>query len=65
MDDGSLHRSWQQPGTPCYGADLPADKLRQNLARLGTERTEAQHQQFLASHAAQEMQMAAQGIKPQ
>lgn len=64
VDDGSLHTSWrQQPGTPCYGADMPAAELRQNLASLGTERTEAQHAQFLANHAQQEKQMAAQGIK--
>ncbi|RZK54447.1 MAG: NADP oxidoreductase, partial [Hymenobacter sp.] len=25
VDDGTLHKSWrQQPGTPCYGADMPA-----------------------------------------
>ena len=64
VDDGSLPESWrQQPGTPAYGADLPADKLREQLASLGTERTEAQHKQFLANHAEQEKQMAAQGIK--
>ena len=64
VDDGTLHESWrQQPGTPCYGADMPAAALRENLASLGTERTEAQHAQFLANHAEQEKQMAAQGIK--
>ncbi|RYY10456.1 MAG: NADP oxidoreductase, partial [Cytophagaceae bacterium] len=64
VDDGTLPESWrQQPGTPCYGADFSAAKLRENLASLGTERTEAQHQQFLANHAEQEKQMAAQGIK--
>ena len=64
VDDGSLHESWrQQPGTPCYGADMPAAELRQNLASLGTERTEAQHEEFKAKHAEQEKQMAAQGIQ--
>jgi len=64
VDDGSLHESWrQQPGTPAYCTDFSAPKLRENQASLGTERTEAQHQQFLANHAAQEKQMAAQGIK--
>jgi predicted dinucleotide-binding enzyme len=64
VDDGSLHESWrQQPGTPCYGADLPAAELQKQLASLGTERTEAQHKQFLANHAEQEKQMEAQGVK--
>jgi hypothetical protein len=64
VDDGSLHESWrQQPGTPCYGADLPADKLREHFATLGTHRTEAQHREFLSNHAKQEREMAAQGIK--
>ena len=64
VDDGSLHESWrQQPGTPSYGADLPSDKLREHLASLGTERTEAQHAEYLANHAKQEQEMAAQGIK--
>ena len=65
VDDGSLHESWrQQPGTPCYGADLPADKLRALLASLGTHRTEAQHREYLSNHAKQEQAMAAaQGIK--
>jgi predicted dinucleotide-binding enzyme len=64
VDDGTLHDSWrQQPGTPSYGADMPADQLREHLASLGTERTEAQHAEFLANHAKQEEQMAAQGIK--
>ena len=64
VDDGSLHESWrQQPGTPSYGADWPAAKLREHLRSLGTERTEAQHAQFMANHAEQEKQMAAQGIK--
>jgi predicted dinucleotide-binding enzyme len=64
VDDGTLHESWrQQPGTPSYGADMPADKLQQHLASLGTERTPEQHAQFLANHAEQEKQMQAQGIK--
>ncbi len=64
VDDGSLHESWrQQPGTPSYGADWPAPKLREHLRSLGAERTEAQHAQYLANHAEQEKQMAAQGIK--
>lgn len=64
VDDGSLHESWrQQPGTPSYGADWPENKLREHLRSLGHERTEAQHAQFLANHAEQEKQMAAQGIK--
>ncbi|RYY13470.1 MAG: NADP oxidoreductase [Cytophagaceae bacterium] len=61
VDDGSLHESWrQQPGTPCYGADLPAAELRQQLASLGTVRTPEQHAQFLANHAAQEREMMKQ-----
>ena len=62
VDDGSLHESWrQQPGTPSYGADLPADKLREHLTSLGTKRTEAQHAEYMANHAKQEQAMAAQG----
>jgi predicted dinucleotide-binding enzyme len=61
VDDGSLHESWrQQPGTPSYGADLPADKLREHFATLGTHRTEAQHAEYLSNHAKQERAMAAQ-----
>ena len=65
VNDGSLHESWrQQPGTPSYGADLPADKLREHLASLGAHRTEAQHADYLSRHADQERAMAAaQGIK--
>ena len=64
VDDGSLHESWrQQPGTPSYGADLSAAELQKQLASMGTKRTAAQHAQFLANHAEQEKQMAAQGIK--
>ena len=52
VDDGSLHESWrQQPGTPSYGADLPADKLREHFVALGTHRTEAQHAEYLSNHA--------------
>ena len=64
VDDGSLHESWrQQPGTPCYGADLTADKLRDHLATLGSRRTEAQHVEYLSNHAKQERAMATQGLK--
>ena len=64
VDDGSLHESWrQQPGTPSYGADFPADKLREHFAALGTHRTQAQHLEYLSNHAKQERDMAAQGIK--
>jgi predicted dinucleotide-binding enzyme len=64
VDNGSLHESWrQQPGTPCYAADMSADELRKQLDSMGTERTEQQHAQFLANHAEQEKQMEAQGIK--
>ncbi|PRY39925.1 hypothetical protein CLV58_10718 [Spirosoma oryzae] len=66
VDNGSLHESWrQQPGTPTYGADLPAGELAQQLESLGTTRTEQQHAQFLANHAALEKQMQAQGVKLQ
>jgi len=62
VDDGSLHESWrQQPGTPCYGADLSADKLRALLQQLGPQRTEAQHAEYLANHAKLERDMAAKG----
>jgi len=62
VDDGTLHQSWrQQPGTPCYGADLPADKLRALFNQLGTQRTEAQHAEYLANHAKLEREMAAKG----
>ncbi len=64
VDDGNLHESWrQQPGTPSYGADMSADKLRENFASLGPRRTEAQHAEYLANHAKQEQAMAAQGAK--
>ena len=64
VDDGTLHESWrQQPGTPSYGADMPAGKLREHLANLGTERTEAQRAKFAANHAAQEQEMKNQGAQ--
>jgi predicted dinucleotide-binding enzyme len=64
VDVGSLHESWrQQPGTPSYGTDLPADKLREHFATLGTHRTEAQRVEYLSNHAEQERAMAAHGMK--
>ncbi|WP_317191681.1 NADPH-dependent F420 reductase [Hymenobacter negativus] len=64
VDDGTLHESWrQQPGTPSYGADMPADKLREHFASLGTKRTEAQHAEYMANQAKAEQAMADQGIK--
>jgi predicted dinucleotide-binding enzyme len=61
VDNGSLHESWrQQPGSPVYGTDLPASELRQQLASMGTERTEAQREQFAANHAVQEKAMIQQ-----
>jgi 8-hydroxy-5-deazaflavin:NADPH oxidoreductase len=39
VDAGGLAESWrQQPGTPCYGADLPADELRDALIAAMPER---------------------------
>lgn len=62
VDDGTLHESWrQQPGTPCYGADLPADKLRALFEKLGPQRSEAQHAEYLANHAELQRTMAAKG----
>ena len=64
VDNGSLHESWrQQPGTPSYGADLPAADLQRQLASLGTKRTAEQHAQFAANQATAEKQMQAQGIQ--
>lgn len=63
VDDGNLHESWrQQPGTPSYGADLPADKLRELFNKLGPTRTEAQHAEYLANHAKLEHEMANKGL---
>ncbi|MCC3151585.1 NADPH-dependent F420 reductase [Hymenobacter sp. BT770] len=64
VDAGSLHESWrQQPGTPSYGADMPAAELQQHLASLGTKRTPEQHAQYAANQNAAEKQMQAQGIQ--
>ncbi|NRT17768.1 hypothetical protein HNP98_000575 [Hymenobacter sp. 9A] len=61
VEDGTLHESWrQQPGTPSYGADMPAPELREHLRSLGHERTEAQRAQYTANHAAQEQEMKKQ-----
>ena len=39
VDTGGLDDSWrQQPGTPVYAADLPAEKARQALAQASPER---------------------------
>ena len=62
VDDGSLHESWrQQPGTPCYGADMPADQLRELFDKLGPQRSEAQHAEYLANHARLQREMAEKG----
>lgn len=64
IDGGSLHESWrQQPGTPLYCTDLPADELREHLASMGTTRTAEQQARFAANQAAQEKQLEAQGVK--
>ncbi len=39
VDAGGLDDSWrQQPATPCYGTDLPAEQLREALANASSER---------------------------
>jgi predicted dinucleotide-binding enzyme len=39
VDAGGLDESWrQQPGSPCYAADLDADGLRRALAEASPER---------------------------
>lgn len=39
VDDGGLDDSWrQQPGTPCYGADLDAASLKTTLAETPASR---------------------------
>ena len=39
VDAGGLDESWrQQPGTPVYGTDLPAERLREALAAASPER---------------------------
>lgn len=39
VDAGTLAESWrQQPDTPCYGTDFPAEKLREALATASPER---------------------------
>ena len=64
IDAGSLHESWrQQPGTPVYCNDLPADELRRQFAGMGTTRTPEQHAQFAANQAEQEKQLQAQGVR--
>ena len=64
VDGGTLRESWrQQPGGPIYCNDLPADEVRAQLSRLGTERTAAQHQEYLANQAKSEQALQAQGVK--
>ena len=61
VDNGSLRESWrQQPGTPVYGADLPAAEIQQQFERLGTTRTAAQREEFAANHVVQEEAMIKQ-----
>jgi predicted dinucleotide-binding enzyme len=43
VDAGGLDESWrQQPGTPCYGADLDAEQLRRALAEAVPPRRAAE-----------------------
>jgi predicted dinucleotide-binding enzyme len=64
VDGGTLHESWrQQPGSPLYCTDLPADEVRKQLASLGTHRTPEQHAEFTANQANSEKQLEAQGVK--
>jgi len=64
IDGGSLHESWrQQPGSPLYCTDLPAEEVRKHLADLGTQRTPEQQAEFAANQAASEKQLQAQGVK--
>jgi predicted dinucleotide-binding enzyme len=40
VDAGALDDSWrQQPGTPCYGTDLDAERLRRALAEASPKRS--------------------------
>jgi predicted dinucleotide-binding enzyme len=44
IDAGTLDESWrQQPGTPCYGADLDAEGLRRALGATRRERPSMFH----------------------
>ena len=64
LDGGTLRESWrQQPGGPIYCNDLPADEVQAQLSRLGSERTEAQHREYLANQHKQEQALQAQGVK--
>jgi predicted dinucleotide-binding enzyme len=39
VDAGPLAESWrQQPGSPCYGSDFDANRLRDTLAEASPER---------------------------
>ncbi|RTQ48885.1 NADP oxidoreductase [Hymenobacter gummosus] len=61
VDAGKLHESWrQQPGTPSYGQDWPADKLRAHLQGLGSGRSEQQHAEYRANHTRAEQQILKQ-----
>lgn len=61
VDAGRLQDSWrQQPGTPSYGANMPAAELQQHLASLNTEHPQVLRAQFAASAAEQEKAMMQQ-----